>query len=557
MPDETSPLLPGGDASTAEDRRQQPKVRNSRLRELFFFTWALLATAGFIIIAVWFQHTEQTVPPAQPESPPSKRNLVFMVSDGMGPASLALTRNYRQRTQGLDISDTLTLDKHFWGSSRTRSDNSLVTDSAAGATAFSCAHKSYNGAISVLPDHTACGSVMEAAKRAGYTTGLVVTTDITDATPACFASHALRRDMQDLIALQEIGDSVLGRSVDLMLGGGRCHFLPNSTEGGCRLDNIDVTKRAQKKHGWNYIDSRKGFDALKGGNNVQLPLLGLFAPNDIPFEIDRRNMNDIYPSLSEMATSALRALEKATSDSDQGFFLMIEGSRIDHAGHFNDPAAQVHEVIEYDHTFQAVLDFIAQSETETVLVATSDHETGGLATAIQEPGHLPVYDWYPQVLHRANASCELLAAKLQQHVAANWGEEGRLKTWINKNLIIPGLGFTDATDSELTLLARDTVSARDTLAAMISRRAHIGWSTHGHTAVDVNIYSSGGPGTDTIRGNVENTDVGKFLRSYLDVDVEPITKELREKGQDIGAGLAAVKVAGIAGGQGYHAAEEA
>jgi alkaline phosphatase len=64
---------------------------------------------------------------------------------------------------------------------------------------------------------------------------------------------------------------------------------------------------------------------------------------------------------------------------------------------------------------------------------------------------------------------------------------------------------------------------------MVSLRAHIGWSTHGHSAVDVNIYSSGGAGTEKIRGNVENTDVGKFLRSYLDVDVDSVTKELREK----------------------------
>lgn len=458
-----------------------------------------------------------------------------MVSDGMGPATLTLTRNYRQRTQNLDIADTLHLDQHYWGTSRTRSTNSLVTDSAAGATAFSCALKSYNGAISVLPDGNPCGSVMEAAKRAGYTTGLVVTTDITDATPACFSSHVLTRAMQDSIARQQVGDSVLGRSVDLMLGGGRCHFLPNSTEGGCRQDGLDVTKVAQDEHGWTYIDSRAQFNALDAGNKSTLPLLGLFAPADIPFELDRRNMNDVFPSLHEMAEAAIRSLEIATADSDKGFFLMIEGSRIDHAGHNNDPAAQVHEVLEYDRTFKAVLDFIERSDTQTVVVSTSDHETGGLATAIQAPGELPVYDWYPQVLERVTASCELLAFKLQQHVASNtWGEEARLKKWINANLVVPGLGFEDATDKELTTLAREPEKAKETLTDMLSLRAHIGWSTHGHTAVDVNIYSSGGGGAEALRGNVENTDVGKFLREYLDVDVEAVTKELREKKQNLG-----------------------
>jgi alkaline phosphatase len=302
----------------------------------------------------------------------------------MGPASLSMTRSFRQRVEGLPIDDVLTLDRHYWGTSRTRSSNSLVTDSAAGATAFSCGRKSYNGAISVLPDFSPCGTVLEAAKKAGYKTGLVVTTDVTDATPACFASHVYFRVQMDEIALQEVGEGPLGRVVDLVFGGGRCHFLPNSTVGSCRMDDVDVTKVAQDKHGWSYFDDRAGFDSLRGGDNISLPALGLFAHSDVPFEIDRRNMAHIYPSLSEMATTALKALAKATKDSDQGFFLMIEGSRIDHAGHFNDPAAQVREVLEYDKTFKAVIDFLDTSDVGGVLVATSDHETGGLSTAYRE-----------------------------------------------------------------------------------------------------------------------------------------------------------------------------
>lgn len=523
---ERSPLLSSGGESS-ETPPQKTGIRSSRVREIIFFVWGLVATAALIVAAVWIQHASQTH--HSDNSVAAKRNLVFMVSDGMGPASLALTRGYRQYIHNLPVNDTLTLDKHFWGTSRTRSTNSLVTDSAAGATAFSCGLKSYNGAISVLPDSQPCGSVMEAAKRAGYTTGLVVTTDITDATPACFASHVLRREMQDSIALQEVGEGVLGRSVDLMLGGGRCHFLPNTTEGGCRADGVDVTRLAQEKHGWNYANDRHGFDALDGGNKVNLPFLGLFAERDVPFEIDRQKQNDVYPSLSEMATAALRALEKATKHSDKGFFLMIEGSRVDHAGHNNDPAAQVREVLEYDKTFKAVIDFIANSEIETVLVSTSDHETGGLATAIQEPGHLPVYNWYPRALANASSSTEFLAAKLRVHAATSSSSKADLKKWIDKELVVPGLGISNASDDELSALADHAEASLEIFSAMISLRAHIGWSTHGHTAVDVNIYSSGGPGVDKIRGNVENTDVGRYLRHYLDVDVEDITKELREK----------------------------
>lgn len=476
----------------------------------------------------------------------------------MGPASLSLTRSYRQFVEGLPEGDTLTLDKHFWGSSRTRSSNSLVTDSAAGATAFSCGKKSYNGAISVLPDHEPCGSVMEAAKRAGYTTGLVVTTDITDATPACFASHVLYRSQNDEIALQEIGHGALGRSVDLMLGGGRCRFLPNTTDGSCRGDQVDVTALAQAQYNWTYLDDRKAFDALDGGDKADLPLLGLFASYNVPFELDRRNMNDVYPSLSEMTATALRTLERATSDSDEGFFIMIEASRIDHAGHINDPAAQVHEVLEYDKAFKTVLDFIENSDTETVLVATSDHETGGLATALQEPGHLPVYDWYPQVLSKATKSCERVSHDIQEGLSmSDFGSKESLKNWI-RELVEDGLGVSDTTDQELEQLADESENTVETLAAIISLRAHVGWSTHGHTAVDVNVYSSGGRGTEDIRGNVENTDIGKFLSRYLDVDVDEITKELRDKSAH-SKKFGALNADGILGMEdmdsGYHAQE--
>ncbi|OAA67059.1 alkaline phosphatase [Niveomyces insectorum RCEF 264] len=516
-------------------------ARSTRMRELLLFVWALIATAAVIVLAVWVQHDQQTghqpsepPEPSEPAPPrPGKRNLVFMVSDGMGPASLSLTRSFRQLVEGVPAGDVLALDRHFWGTSRTRSSNSLVTDSAAGATAFSCGKKSYNGAISVLPDFTPCGTVLEAAKRAGYHTGLVVTTDVTDATPACFASHVHHREQMDEIALHEIGEGPLGHVVDLLLGGGRCHFLPNSSHGSCRQDGVDVAAAARNR-GWTYLDSRAGFDALRAGTNVTLPTLGLFAPGNFPFELDRRSMADVYPSLSEMATTALRALEAATKDADKGFFLMIEGSRIDHAAHINDPAAHVREVLEFDQTFQLVVDFLAESDVDGVVVSTSDHETGGLATALQEPGHLPVYNWYPSFLANAKASAERLSHLLRGHVdsVASAGatlDHASLKDWINANLVMPHLGITDASDEELDLIAASPRDAAAAFAAVVSLRAHVGWSTHGHSAVDVNIYSSGGPAAEPIRGNRENTDVGKFLQEYLGVDVEEVAQELNDK----------------------------
>lgn len=370
------------DALLTGQPMRQERSKWQRWREAGIFLWAMIMTVAVIVLAVVYEQS-QAHQDGTKDKPNGKRNLIFMVSDGMGPTSLSLTRSYHQFTENLPWSDTLVIDRHIIGQSRTRSTSSLVTDSAAGATAFSCGMKSYNGAISMLPDHTPCGTVMEAAKKAGYLTGLVVTTRITDATPACFAAHVNRREEEDRIAEQLLGEYPLGQTVDLMLGAGRCHFLPNTTEGSCRADDRDLVALA-KSNGITYIDNRKDFDGLKLGGDVKLPLLGLFADYDIPYEVDRRYEEDVYPSLVEMAKTALAALSEATKDSKKGFFLMIEGSRIDHAGHSNDPVAQVHEVLAYDKTIAAVLDFLDKDKTEGVMVSTSDHETGGLATAHRE-----------------------------------------------------------------------------------------------------------------------------------------------------------------------------
>lgn len=506
-------------------------------REVGLFAWAVIATALVVTLAVLYQQKDVVL-----STPVGKRNLIFMVSDGMGPTSLSLTRSFRQTQSSLPIEDVLLLDHHHIGSSRTRSTSSLITDSAAGATAFSCGLKSYNGAISVLPDHSPCGTILEAAKKAGYMTGLVVTTRITDATPACFAAHVQKRSYEDRIAEHMTGLShPMGRVLDLMLGGGRCHFLPKGStdHSSCRDDDKDIASLAQKQEGWNYIDSRAGFDSLELGAAAKLPLLGLFADTDIPYEIDRAHAdsNATYPSLDEMARTALTALTEATKDSDQGFFLMIEGSRIDHAGHGNDPVAQVHEVIAYDTAFSSVIDYLEQSDTPGVLVGTSDHETGGLATARQLHDAYPIYHWFPDKLINATHSAEFLAQQLEDHRSTN-PDPAVTDTFIKETILASGLGITDASTHEMDRLTdpHDPWPLSYLLSDMISRRAQVGWSTHGHSAADVNIYASSPKDAKALIGNHENTEVGEFLRDYLDVNVDEVTKELNDHMSPTAAG---------------------
>ncbi|MBA7492040.1 hypothetical protein ES702_02589 [subsurface metagenome] len=583
MPQDDRPLLARADSrdsyreANEEDALLTGRAPNNpeqsgwkRYREAGVTLYALLATITIVVLAIVVDHESRLAHSRGPGEgwdndgkPTGKRNLVFMVSDGMGPTSLEMTRSYRQHVDVLPEDDILILDKHLIGSSRTKSSNSWITDSAAGATAFSCGFKSYNGAISVLSDHTPCGTVLEAAKKAGYMTGLVVTTRITDATPACFAAHVNSRAYEDIIAEQLVGSHPLGQVVDVIIGGGRCHFLPNTTAGSCRSDNTDVVKLAKKKHGFNYIDNRKDFDNLDAEGAIKLPLLALLADTDIPYEIDRVHVSDTYPSEYEMAKLALAALEAATKDSDKGFFLMIEGSRIDHAGHGNDPAAQVHEVLMHDKTFSHVLNFLEKSDTPGVLVSTSDHETGGLSAGRQIGFAYPQYKWFPEVLANASHSASYLGHKYADFLASKVGQKATHKQkakYIRHELFEKDFGIYNALDEEINSIINATIFWPPSyiFADVISQRADIGWSTHGHTAVDVNIYASDAQHARALVGNHENTDVGKFLADFLDVDVEAVTKEIVEKGIQQGPDADPELVlsgCGVGHGTGHHGYE--
>ena len=136
----------------------------------------------------------------------------------------------------------------------------------------------------------------------------------------------------------------------------------------------------------------------------------------------------------------------------------------------------------------------------------------------------PQYLWYPRVLANVSYSSEHLARRLRDKINSSPMKGKELKKYIKNKLVQNGLGIWDATDAEVQLIIDNAQSASYYFADMISRRAQIGWSTHGHSAVDVNIY--GTAGSSDLRGNHENTDIGKFLRNYLDVDVKDITEVL-------------------------------
>ncbi|QBM87532.1 alkaline phosphatase [Metschnikowia aff. pulcherrima] len=527
---------------------EQPFIYNERPKRKLW-TQILLRVAQIVIfVGLLYRAWPKGTDTNKTLKKPAKQNVIFMVTDGMGPASLLLARSFKQHRDQLDVSEILNIDKHFIGTSRTRSNDSLVTDSAAGATAFSCGLKSYNGAIGVDSDKNPCGTILEALKLQGYLTGLVVTTRITDATPAAFSAHVDYRFQEDLIAEQQLGGYSLGRQVDLILGGGRCHFLPSSVPGGCRADDRNLIEEAVARN-YSYVGDRAGFDALNAGKNVTLPLLGLLARTDIPYDIDRDAKE--YPSLAEQVQTALLALEEATKDSEHGFFLLIEGSRIDHAGHHNDPAAQVREVLAYDAAYKKVLDFIDSTDVPTVAISTSDHETGGLVTARQVTPNYPDYLWYPGVLLNCTHSGEYLTRKVFGKRKQVDTQSAAFTEFIAKEIVEADMGILDYTQDEIDQIRQ--YSARPEallyfLNNMVSARSQTGWTTHGHSAVDVNIYAYSNSEYINDRlyrrdaytgllGNHENIEIGTFMETLTGVNLKEVTELVRDTKHSPGATL--------------------
>lgn len=286
-------------------------------------------------------------PARQPEiiRPRRAHNLIFLVADGMSTGTLTLADMLLQHTQDRR--------SRWWqllaqpGARRsmidTASANSLVTDSAAAATAWGIGERVFNGAIGTATDGRRPEPILHRAKRAGKATGLVTTCTISHATPAGWACNIEKgRSDEPAIAAQ-----MIERGYDILLGGGRKYFT----------DQVIAANP-----GYTPVFTRQ--QLLAANTPPDSRLVGVFARTQMDFEVERTDQ----PSLAEMATAAIERL----SAHPQGFVMQIEGGRVDHAAHANDAGALVHDQIAFDQALGVALDF-AQSRDDTLVVTTTDH----------------------------------------------------------------------------------------------------------------------------------------------------------------------------------------
>ena len=313
-------------------------------------------------------------------------NIILFIGDGMGVAHITAAKIARGNINLERFSVT--------GLVTTHSANRLITESAAASTALATGYKTNNRAISVSVENEPLKTLFEYAKERGKSIGVVVTSSVTNATPAAFMAHADDRRQQ-----ADIAEQIANSGIDVLIGGGWAYFVPATNEGSKRKDPKNLLALLETRMPLILTD-----DKLSTHSDTQ-KLTALLSPGDLPKAADRDY------SLTRLTQTAIHILSKNRN----GFVLMVEGSQIDRAAHDHDPQYLIAELIDFDEAVGAGLDF-AQKNRRTLLVVTADHETGGLAvhdgsiknmqvtsTAFTTSGHtasmVPIFAYGPGSRH--------------------------------------------------------------------------------------------------------------------------------------------------------------
>ena len=297
------------------------------------------------------------------------KNIILLISDGM---SLTQVSTYRLLKGGPN--ERIAVDKFpVSGIVLTHSENAIVTDSASSATAFSTGRKTNNGALGLDEDNKILENFTEIIDRYGYVSSLISTSEITHATPAAYASHVDLRWKTDEISLQMMESNVM-----TILGGGRHFFLPEDL-GGKRTDGLNLLEQMESSR--MVMTEKKELDSFDHSDLGKV--VGLFA--DEALRDKEKPENHVFePSSSEMLNFAINRSEKFNENGCKGFFIMLEGSQVDWAGHANDLNYLKREMQDFDEAVELALDYAIQNP-DTLVIATADHETGGLLIESSSP----------------------------------------------------------------------------------------------------------------------------------------------------------------------------
>lgn len=438
--------------------------------------------------------------PAAGHSNREVKNIIMMIGDGMGVGQIELARLFEYGIKGRLFMQSLPNVALM----QTYSSNNFVTDSAAAGTALATGTKTQNGMVGVTPEGEEVDSILDLFQEKGAKVGVISNNTVVDATPAAYTASVAARSSGNLIAQQ-----MLENEYDVLLGGGARYFTADENDG------VDLVEEFRKK-GYAFVDDQDELAALDDAEKV----LGLFHPEYMNYKQDLEEMDSNEPSLMEMQDKALDIL----SQSDDGFFLMVEGALIDHASHAADVPGVWKETIEFDKTVQEAVEW-AEKDGETLVVVLADHETMGLAAA--EPMDI-------DALKQIKVSPEYMAAQLK----AVEGGTGYTKESVKD--VFKTHASIDLTDEEVDEFNRSIVSEEDNslyapykigweIGSIIAAEHHVGVmspevralsDTGGHTGNMVPVFAYG-PKSEQFEGILDNIDIAKLLSDIMDFDVLP------------------------------------
>jgi alkaline phosphatase len=383
--------------------------------------------------------------PVEAKSVKRVKNVILFIGDGMGPSQITGARIWRGGSQYSHYMESFP----FVGFSKTYSSSDYVTDSAAGATALASGIKTRNRyigvtdpAVDVTKKSRELETLCDIAKSLGKSVGVVTTTTVTHATPAAFYAHVQERDREEKIAM-----FLKSQPIDLLLGGGMKVFKK-------RVKNKKILNHLNSS--WTVVSKKS---ELLNVSSLKKPVLGLFHSGHLPYESKKRDKS--IPTLVEMTKVAINLL----SQNKNGFFLVVEGGRIDHAAHQNKVDAAFQETVSLDNSVKLADQMTSK---DTLIVVTADHETGGLSLN-------------------------------------GYGSVNDVKS---KELTNP--------DKQYVSWATGPLGAKDGKVKKSTKALHYGYASS-HTAVDVPVFAKG-PGAQLFSGVYSNHNIGLKISKILGKD---------------------------------------
>ena len=435
--------------------------------------------------------------------------VFYFIGDGMGVNQVNGTEMYLAEQEGrIGVKSLLFTAFPVGTMATTFSATNSVTDSSAAGTALATGEKTYNGAIGMDDNKNILQTVAEKAKKAGKKVGVTTSVSIDHATPAAFYAHQPSRNMYYEIALD-----LPKANLDFYAGGG---FLkPTTTADKKKAPSIFpiieeagyTIARGLDEYNAKAADAKKMVLIQKKGAN----------PSCLPYAIDRKEGDLTLAQITESAISFL------TKENKKGFFLMVEGGKIDWACHGNDPATTFEEVIDLDNAVKVAYEFYKKHPKETLIVVTADHETGGLGLGTTK------YELFLKALSNQKQSQDMLSKAISDLRKA----KGNKVSWEEvKELLGDKMGFwrtlplsweqekmlRDEYESSFVknkVVFEESLYAKTEPLAAVARKvmsqiAMVGWTSPNHTAGYVPVFAVGA-GSDLFVGKMDNTEIPKRI----------------------------------------------